>query len=104
MDLAGLIERIRAARGEVPFDLLIEDVILVNVYSGRIAPMNIGIKGNRVAAILPERPRLEPGDRARNPAGRASGSSRNTSSSAGSFRRRTDPYWESRWSLGIPLS
>jgi len=51
--LTELIERIRAARGEVPFDLLIEDVRLVNVHTGRVGRAKIGIKRDRISAILP---------------------------------------------------
>lgn len=59
--LRDLIVRIEAAYGNAPLDLLIEDVQLVNVHTGRIVRTNIGVKGGRVVTISPDPPALEPG-------------------------------------------
>ncbi len=42
---------IKAARGEVPVDLLLTDARIVNVYTGKVVPGNIGIYGGRIAGI-----------------------------------------------------
>ena len=39
---------IRTARGELPLDLLIGNVQVVNVYTGRVEPGAIGISGERI--------------------------------------------------------
>ena len=59
-ELAGLKERIEAAQGKIPFDLLIRNVRLVNVYTRRIVPANIGVKGGRVVSIASDPPPLSP--------------------------------------------
>ncbi len=48
-----LCERIEAALGRRPLDLLIQNVRLVNVYSGEIIATDIGVQAGRVASILP---------------------------------------------------
>lgn len=52
--------RIRAAYGNAPLDLLIENVRLVNVYNNRVVSTNIGIKEGRVVTISPVPPRRPP--------------------------------------------
>lgn len=44
-------ELIRAARGEVPVDLLLTDARIVNVYTGQVVAGNIAIYGDRIAGI-----------------------------------------------------
>ena len=41
-------ELIRSALGETPLDLLIENVQVVNVYTGRVEPGVLGIKNGRI--------------------------------------------------------
>jgi adenine deaminase len=43
------MRRVEAARGNRPLDLLIQDVKLVNVYTGEVYPAEIGISGGYVA-------------------------------------------------------
>jgi adenine deaminase len=45
--------RVEAARGNRPLDLLIQDVKLVNIYTGEIYPAEIGISGGYVAYASP---------------------------------------------------
>ncbi|MBC7262073.1 MAG: hypothetical protein H5T63_08670, partial [Chloroflexi bacterium] len=53
-----------AARGHQPLDLLVEDVQLVNVYTGEIYPADIGITGGRVVYAGPRGwARIEPRER-----------------------------------------
>lgn len=47
-------ELIACGLGELPCDLKISDVRLVNVFSGEIYPTNIFIKGKRIVSIDPE--------------------------------------------------
>ncbi|MCG2768600.1 MAG: amidohydrolase family protein [Anaerolineae bacterium] len=47
------LRRVEAARGERAMDLLIEDVQLINVYTGEIYPSDIGISGEYVAYVGP---------------------------------------------------
>lgn len=44
---------VAAARGDRPFDLLIRDAQLVNVFTAEITPCDIGIVGNLIAAVAP---------------------------------------------------
>lgn len=48
---------VQAVRGKVPFDLLIENVRIVNVYNSSIAPGCIGVVGEHIVYVGP----LEPG-------------------------------------------
>ncbi len=54
-ELAGLRSRVRAALDQEPLDLLVRDAQLVEVYSGRLMPADIGIKGGRIVSTLPGR-------------------------------------------------
>ena len=45
------IELVKAALGQIPFDLVIENVQIVNVYSEEIKPGAIGIKNGRIATL-----------------------------------------------------
>jgi len=58
--LEELVTRIEAAAGNVPLDLLIENVRLVNVYTGSVVETSIGVKGRRVATISSDPPKLKP--------------------------------------------
>lgn len=51
MEIAERIRLIQAARGEIPLDLVIQNVKLVNVYSGQIQAAEIGIIDGRVATL-----------------------------------------------------
>lgn len=55
-----LKSQISAAYGREPLDLLVQDVRLVNVYSGNVVLTNIGIKAGRVVTISPENPPVRP--------------------------------------------
>jgi adenine deaminase len=55
-----LKSQISAAYGREPLDLLVQDVRLVDVYSGRVVSTNIGIKAGRVVTISPEIPPMRP--------------------------------------------
>jgi len=44
---------VAAARGDQPFDLLIQNTQLVNVLTGTIYAADIGIRGNRIALAMP---------------------------------------------------
>jgi adenine deaminase len=55
-----LKSQINAAYGREPLDLLIQDVRLVNVYSGRVVSTNIGIKAGRVVSISSSFPSKRP--------------------------------------------
>jgi adenine deaminase len=46
-------DAVAAARGDRPFDLLIRNVRLVNVFTAEILPSDIGIVGNLIAAVAP---------------------------------------------------
>jgi adenine deaminase len=48
-----LNDMIRAARGDVPADLLLHNARLVNVYSGEIYPANVAIYNGRIVGIGP---------------------------------------------------
>ena len=47
------LERVAAARGERPLDLLIEDVRVLNVYTQEIYPADIGISGGTIVFAGP---------------------------------------------------
>ncbi len=51
--MSTLAERMAAARGDVPADLLLTNGRLVNVFSGEIYPVEIAIKGSRVIGLGP---------------------------------------------------
>jgi adenine deaminase len=55
-----LKSQISAAYGREPLDLLVQDVRLVDVYSGRVVSANIGIKAGRVVTISPDSPPVRP--------------------------------------------
>lgn len=55
---------VRAARGDIPLDLLITNVTLANVLTGEMYPAEIGIWGGRIASVEP------PGTQPRRRAGR----------------------------------
>ncbi len=57
--LEELVTRIEAAAGNVPLDLFIENVRLVNVYTGSVVETSIGVKGGRVATISSDPPKLK---------------------------------------------
>lgn len=42
---------VRVALGELPADLVIDDGVLVNVYTGEIEPAGVAILGDRIAAV-----------------------------------------------------
>ena len=42
---------IRAAKGEIPADLLLTDARIVNVYTGQVAPGNIAVYGGRIVGV-----------------------------------------------------
>src|SRR5690606_41370572 len=44
---------VAAARGEHPFDLFIKDAQLVNVLTAELSRVDIGVVGNRIAAVAP---------------------------------------------------
>lgn len=46
-------DAVAAARGDRPFDLVIRDVQVVNVFTAEIIPGDIGIVGNLIAAVAP---------------------------------------------------
>ncbi len=58
--LNGLKSEISAAYDREQLDLLVKDVALVNVYSGKITETNIGIKNGRVVTIWPKPPKNPP--------------------------------------------
>lgn len=49
---------VQAVRGKVPFDLLIENVRIVNVYNSSIAPGCIGVVGEHIVYVGPLEPDL----------------------------------------------
>jgi len=51
--MSTLAERMAAARGDVPADLLLTNGRLVNVFSGEIYPVEIASKGSRVIGLGP---------------------------------------------------
>jgi len=55
-----LKSQISAAYGRKSLDLLVQDVRLVDVYSGQVVSTNIGIKAGRVVTISPEEPPVRP--------------------------------------------
>lgn len=57
MDLRELKALIAAAAGEAPFDLVVQNVRLLNVHTGELLPADIGIKRGRVARVAPALPR-----------------------------------------------
>jgi adenine deaminase len=63
-ELHQLKERVKAALGLWPLDLLIRDVRLANVYTGDVVETDIGVFGGRVVSILPgvDRPATETRD------------------------------------------
>ena len=50
-------ERVQAAAGKRPFDVLIRHLKLVNVFDGSIAPGCLGLMNGFIAYAGPERPR-----------------------------------------------
>ena len=58
--LQELKSQISAAYDREPLDLLVKDVQLVNVYSGKITETNIGIKNGRVVTIASSHPKHTP--------------------------------------------
>ena len=56
MALEDLREIIAAAAGEGPCDLVVRDVRLLNVHTGEVLPVDIGVKGGRVARVAPGLP------------------------------------------------
>lgn len=50
---------IRAAMGELPFDLVVRNARLVNVYTERIEEAVVGIKDGRICVINPKRQKAE---------------------------------------------
>lgn len=50
-----LKKQLQTAKGECPFDLLIENVQIVNVFTEEIYPGSIGICGNKIAALNPSK-------------------------------------------------
>ena len=50
-----LEDLIRAARGQVPVDLLIRDVNYVNLFTGEVYEASIGILGDRIAYITSDK-------------------------------------------------
>lgn len=51
-----LLNRVRAINGDCPFDFLIRNVKLVNVYNNTINTTDIGIVGDRIAYVGTKRP------------------------------------------------
>ena len=49
-----LKEQLEAAKGMRPFDTLIKNVKIVNVFTEEIIPGSIGIYGQRIVALNPE--------------------------------------------------
>ena len=51
-DLGSLEARVRSALGREPFDLLITDVQLVDVFSGTVTRTDIGVQGEQIASVF----------------------------------------------------
>jgi adenine deaminase len=60
VDLGELRELVAAATGEIPCDLVVRGVRLLNVHTGEVLPVDIGVKGGRVVQVAPD---LPPGER-----------------------------------------
>ena len=54
-DLKILKEQLEAAKGIRPFDVLLDNVKIVNVFTDEIIPGSVGIYGQRIVALNPEK-------------------------------------------------
>ena len=54
-----LKKQLLTAKGEYPFDVLIDNVKIVNVFTEEILPGSIGICGERIAAVNPKNKNAE---------------------------------------------
>ena len=54
-DLKIFKEQLEAAKGIRPFDVLLDNVKIVNVFTDEIIPGSVGIYGQRIVALNPEK-------------------------------------------------